>query len=178
MGTDVERKLIQKVRKGNQKAFKKLYDLYSGYALRTAFAIAKSEADAADIVQETFIRVYRSFDSYDETKPFKPWFYRILMNETNRLLKKRSDPRSVIIDVEKDEALHPVSSVQGEYEDLQEALDQLDHHHKTVLVLKYLHGFSEKEIAAILDENQNTIKSRLFKGRKKLKQVLGAIEHE
>ncbi|WP_253923629.1 RNA polymerase sigma factor [Halobacillus sp. A5] len=178
MDTDMERKLIKKVKKGNQKAFKKLYDLYSGYALRTAFAMTKSEADASDIVQETFIRVYRSIDSFEEAKPFKPWFYRILINETHRLLKKRADSRNIYMDVEASEFLHPASSIEGDYEDLGEALDQLDHHHKTVVVLKYLHGFSEKEIASILDENQNTIKSRLYKGRQKLKQVLGAIEHE
>ena len=80
--------LICKVKSGDRKAFEELYNLYADQGLRTALAITKNKSNAADAVQETFIRVYNNIKSFDETKPFKPWFYKILINECNRLLSK------------------------------------------------------------------------------------------
>lgn len=85
-----ESKLIKKIKKGDQQAFKRLYDSYADYALRTAFAITKNKSDASDIVQETFIKVYRNIESYDGVRPFKPWFYQILINESRRYLNRKS----------------------------------------------------------------------------------------
>ncbi|MDY7045959.1 sigma factor [Virgibacillus sp. M23] len=65
---DKETRLIKKIKKGNHQAFKKLYDRFADYSLRTAFAITKNQSDASDIVQETFIRVYRNIDSYDMSR--------------------------------------------------------------------------------------------------------------
>ena len=80
--------LISKVKSGDKKAFEELYNIYAEQALRTAMAITKNKASAADAVQEAFIRVYNNINSFDESKPFSPWFYKILVNECNRLLSK------------------------------------------------------------------------------------------
>ncbi|MEC5424069.1 RNA polymerase sigma factor [Virgibacillus sp. C22-A2] len=170
---DKDTKLIRKIKKGNQQAFKKLYDSYADYSLRTAYGITKNKADASDIVQETFIKVYRNIETFDMTKPFKAWFYQILINEARRYVKKRNKQT---ISIESDELLdylhqHTVEEIN--YDDLGLTMEQLQESHRTVLILKYLNGFTDKEIAEVLDANVNTVKSRLYKARQQLKAIMG-----
>lgn len=175
---DDEKKLIKKIKKGNQQAFQKLYQLHVDYALRTAYAISKNKNDASDIVQETFIRVFRNIDSYDINRPFRAWLYRILINESNRLLRKRTRSEVTIDSEQLLDYLGRQSTQSKPLDELDEAIDELEEHHKTVIILKYLNGFSEKEIAEILGLNQNTVKSRLYQARNKLRSKLGGREHE
>ena len=62
--------LIKRLKDGDDKAFEELYERYGEYALRVATAITKNHANAADVVQETFIRVYHYIDNFDINKPF------------------------------------------------------------------------------------------------------------
>lgn len=173
----MDRELLQNIRKGDNEAFKELYNKYAEYALRVAVAVTRNKMNAADAVQESFIRVYKNINSFDIEKPFEPWFYRILINECNRILGKNSN--IVLIDD------FVGSSIQGaeederkfeEYECLYKAIESLDDNIKIPIILKYLKGFKENEIAEILDINVNTIKSRLFKGRQKLKKYIEKFE--
>ncbi|MED4970575.1 RNA polymerase sigma factor [Parageobacillus toebii] len=86
----MEKEIVQRIQQGDEKAFAELYHLYAEYALRVATVVTKSRANAADAVQETFIRVYDHIDRFDPAKAYKPWFYRILLNECNRLMKKQA----------------------------------------------------------------------------------------
>lgn len=170
----MEKDVIARVKEGDKRAFEQLYNEYAEYAIRTAFAITRNNADASDAVQEAFIRVYRNIMFYDEERPFKPWFYRILVNECNRIMKRRS--KVIAIDQYLNED-HSIGSQIDDYkferyEELYAAIQELNEINRIPIILKYLNNFSEKEIAEILDININTVKSRLFKGREKLKQAL------
>lgn len=151
--------------------FQQLYEAHAHFAIRTAIAITRNNEMAKDAVQETFIRVYRNYSSYDPALPFEPWLYRILVNECNRLLKKEAkisgchhpdlenDPRAAEPSAEKlAEVIHTIQALKDLY--------------RIPLILKYIKGFSEQEIAEILDINQNTVKSRLFTGRNRLRKLL------
>ncbi|WP_249869435.1 RNA polymerase sigma factor [Oceanobacillus saliphilus] len=173
-----EVKLIKKIKKGNQQAFKKLYDRYADYSLRTVYAITNNTSDASDIVQETFIKVYRNIDSYNTAMPFKPWFYQILINESRRYMKKKSKEAINSGSEQLLDHLNYRLEEEQDFEQLESAMDQLGPHHRTVLVLKYLNGFSEKEIAEVLELNVNTVKSRLYKARQQLKAVIGGAADE
>lgn len=175
---DLERKLIKKIKKGNQQAFRTLYDSYVDYALRTAYAITRNNSDAADIVQETFIKVYRNIDSFDLKRPFKPWFYRILINESRRFLKKRSRAGVTASSDELLDYLHQSQFEVKSYDDLGIALENLPERTRTLLILKYLNAFTEKEIAEMLEMNVSTVKSRLYKARNDLRACLGGAAHE
>lgn len=173
-----EARLIKKIKKGNQRAFKRLYENYADYALRTAYAITRNNSDASDIVQETFIKIFRNIDSYDTSKSFKPWFYKILINESRRFLTKNSKQA---ISIESEQALDHLSHSsqrRNSYDDLELAMEQLDENQRTILTLKYLNGFTEKELAEMMDVNVNTIKSRLYKARHRLKAVMGGMKDE
>jgi len=164
--------LIKKIKKGDQQSFERLYDKYADYALRTAFAITKNKYDAADIVQETFIRVYRHIGSYDVTKPFRPWFYQILVNESRRYLNKKTKQA---LSVESDEILDALTKqegLSGATEDVMIALEFLSDDDRTLLILKYLHEFKEKELAEIMQLNINTVKSRLYRARQRMQSIM------
>ncbi|QOY37867.1 RNA polymerase sigma factor [Anaerobacillus isosaccharinicus] len=168
-----DQEIIKQIQSGNDSAFRGLYDLYYDYAIRTATIVMNHNASyAADAVQETFIRVYQNIHLYQSDRPFKPWFYKILLNECNRILKQNSKVVSVGEIIERSQ----IDPKLEDYEDLYEAIQGLESHNRTPIVLKYLNGFKEQEIADILEENVNTIKSRLFKGRQKLKTFLEAKE--
>lgn len=166
---------VRKIQAGDQAAFRQFYEAYAGPAIRTASAITRNREMAKDAVQETFIRVYRQIGSYNQALPFDPWFYRILTNECLRLMKKES-PLSNIESVENDPSLSEESFDQ--LTELYDVIQALDDSHRIPLILKYIKGFSEKEIAGILGLNQNTVKSRLFKGRKRLKDQLEPTREE
>jgi len=169
----VEQALLQRIKQGDERAFAELYRLYAEYALRVAAAVTKSRVSAMDAVQETFLRVYRHIESFDVQKPFKPWFYRILINECKRFLEQGSGVVLV-----SDFTANGLEAAQRdnyrfeEYTELYAAIAALEEHQRIPIVLKYLEDFTEQEIAEILELNVNTVKSRLFKGRQKLKKIM------
>ena len=162
--------LLQRIRNQDKTAFEILYNQYANYAMRVATAVTGSSAIAADAVQETFIRIYYHIDKYKSDQPFEPWLYRILINECNRILKNGSKVSYIsdyIETVSKEDSYHF-----EEYEELYHAIETLDSKLKIPIVLMYLKGFKESEIAQILNININTLKSRLYKGRQKLKRLM------
>lgn len=174
---NLDKELLQKIREGDKEAFQQLYNKYAEYSLRTASAITRNKMNAADAVQETFIRIYKNVGSFDFDKPFEPWLYRILVNECNRILSKNSN--TILVDDFIQNNLQGVIEDQRkfeEYESLYKAIESLDDNNKIPIILKYLKGFKENEIAEILGINVNTIKSRLFKGRQRLKTLIEKLE--
>jgi len=169
--------ILEEIKNGSRDAFKQFYDTYEGYAIRTAKAITKNDEHAKDAVQEAFIRVYRNISSYKSTLSFDAWFYRILVNECYRVLtkEKKSTPMDTTT-MEYSEQLteHPKENLSDLYSVIQNMADI----YRIPILLKYIKGFSEKEIATILDLNQNTVKSRLFNGRNLLKNQLKMMEME
>ncbi len=169
----MERELIKGIKKKDSTSFEKLYNMYASYALRTAYIITKSRSMAADVVQETFVKVYQSIDGFDDSRPFKPYLYRILVNECYRIMKKNS--KTLYLEdfpVYREEEKYYEDFDKERYELLYKGIRMLNHKIRIPMVLKYLRGFKEKEIAEILDINLNTLKSRLFKGRQKLREFL------
>lgn len=167
--------LIQRVIKGDKEAFKQLYDLYFNKAMRTAIAITRNKELAKDAVQETFIRVYKNIASFQMEKPFDPWFYRILTNECNRILA-REKKITPLHHTDLDKDVDIPSEEKADFTDLYEALQALKDIYRIPVILMYIKGFGEREIAEILELNQNTVKTRLFKGREKLKIQLELLK--
>lgn len=169
--------ILEDIRNGSRDAFKQFYDTYENYAIRTAKAITRNDEHAKDAVQEAFIRVYRNISSYNSTLTFDAWFYRILVNECYRILSK--EKKNTPIDtstMENKEQLREHSK--ENLSDLYSMIQNMADIYRIPILLKYIKGFSEKEIATILNLNQNTVKSRLFNGRNLLKTQLELLEME
>ena len=165
-------KFVVRTQKGSNKAFRKLYDQFYESSMRMAYRYLQDENDAADAVQETFIRVHQYIDGFDTSKPFEPWFYRILKNEIYRIIDKRPKHHTV-----EDEALRHVGTPSfekemNEKEHMAYCLNQLSPAHHDIIVLKYIDELSEAEVAECLDISLSAAKSRLFQARKALATIL------
>ena len=83
-------KIVKRVKMGDNEAFEELYQILSKPALRTAYAILKDQYHSMDAVEETFLKVYSNIDKFNNSKLFKPWFYKILTNECYRIYNKNN----------------------------------------------------------------------------------------
>lgn len=167
--------LLQRIIQGDKEAFRTFYNKQIDKALRVAILITRNRELAKEATQETFIRVYKNLSSYDMSRLFEPWFYRILTNECNRILKKESKVYPMEEYIEK-EGMSRASNSRGDFSELDEAIESLNDLYRIPIILKYLKGFSEKDISIALETNQNTIKSRLHKGRELIRNYLNDLE--
>ncbi len=139
---------------------------YNSY-YRMAYSFVKNESDAADIVQEGAYRAIKQSDSLKEIDYATTWIYRIMMNEIYRYTKRKA-----YVSFDKEIFLEPALEDTYENIDLKRALDAMEPKDRTVIQLKYFEELKLEEIAEILGENISTVKSRLYRGLKKLRKAL------
>ncbi|MBN2414839.1 sigma-70 family RNA polymerase sigma factor [bacterium] len=168
--------LIRRAQSGDVQAFEMLVRHYQPRVLSLACSIVDDPADARDVAQEVFIRVYRFLPSFEHRKRFFTWLYRIILNCSYDFLKRekrfRHDPL--------DEAVIAGEAAPGEGRirngDLSEVitglLGTLSVAQKTAFVLRDVEGLSCKEAAAIMDCPQGTLRSHLHFARRRLRDLL------
>lgn len=157
--------LFQKKNTKEQKIEELLLENYNRY-YRLAYSYVHNEADAADIVQNGAYKAILNSDTLQKEEYASTWIYRIMLNEIFRFLKKEM-PVSI-------EEAFVEQAEEDTYEDvdLRRALDSLSKEDKTVIELKYFEDMKLTDIAEVLGENVNTVKSRLYRGLKKLRLEL------
>lgn len=161
----VESGAIKRIQAGDEGAFARLYDSLAEPALRFAAAILGRDALSADAVQETFLRVYRGIGRFDASKPFEPWFYRILVNECRRMLRFRR--RLTPVDV-----LPERADRRQDWLELYEAVGGLPLRLREPVVLRYLLGYRDAEVAAMLGISTEAAKGRVKRARHELRRYL------
>ena len=157
--------LFQKKNTKEQKIEELLLENYNRY-YRLAYSYVHNEADAADIVQNGAYKAILNSDTLQKEEYASTWIYRIMLNEIFRFLKKEM-PVSI-------EEVFVEQAAEDTYEDvdLRRALDSLSKEDKTVIELKYFEDMKLADIAEVLGENVSTVKSRLYRGLKKLRLEL------
>ena len=130
---------------------------------KVAYSYTKNEEDALDIVQESIYKALNSIDSLKEYGKIKSWFYKILIRTSIDFIRKYKKYIHIESMMEESEC--------DEYKDidLDNALNKIPTKYKTIIILKYFEDFKIEEIAEMLGENVNTVKSRLYAALKKLK---------
>ena len=164
--------------RSKQQRYEALVDSYYGDVYRYGFWLCKNQPLAEDLVQETFLRAWRSLDSLQDEKAAKAWLFTILRRENARLYE-RYRPELVDIDeqsIAESTEKEPDQSMDKEL--LYNAISRLDSDYAEPLLLQVIGGFSGKEIAAILKLNNNTVMTRLFRARSKLRQLFVPDEHQ
>lgn len=134
---------------------------------RLAYSYVKNTDDALDVVQESIYKAFSSIDSLKDYSYIKTWFYRIIVNTSLDLLRKRK--REVVTDEE-----YIFDENNGECDkyhdiDLKNALDDLPEKYRSIIILRYFEDLKIEEISKVLNENINTVKTRLYKGLKILR---------
>ncbi len=159
---------------GDPNAFGQLVDAYQGKLYNAAYRITGSSADAMDATQGAFVKAYENLHTFDPSRRFFSWIYRIALNEALNIL----DGRRAVADVEEDDlpgAMEDPEEACQEAEDgrcIHRALQHLTADQRTVLVLRHFQGLSYHEMGEVLGINEKTVKSRLFAARQSLRAAL------
>ncbi|WP_458460502.1 RNA polymerase sigma factor [Paenibacillus sp.] len=155
--------LINQVISGDRDAFIRLIREIENSLYNTAKSMLRKEEDVADAIQETILKAYKSLHTIREPQYFKTWIFRILINECNTLLSRRSLSTSYAEVPAKQEFSSPFDEV-----DMREAVDQLDEQKKVVIVLHYFEDLSLRQVAEALDISESAVKMRLSRARQEL----------
>lgn len=163
--------------------------LYAG-----ALRMTRNPADAEDLVQETMLRAYRAFDSFEPGTNLKAWLFRIMTNAyINTYRKRQREPQKVSADEIEDFDLYQELRNHGtDFDetperivldrlvdsDILRAIDDLPEQFRMAVVLSDIEGFSYAEMAEIMDVPMGTVMSRLHRGRKALQRRLWDIARD
>jgi RNA polymerase sigma-70 factor, ECF subfamily len=155
-----------------------IVDRYEEKLLRYISRLAKlAREDAEDLLQEIFLKIYRSLNSYNEELKFSSWVYRIAHNETISYWRKNKNKKTVVFEHDDFDPLEQVSadlSLEKEInksltsERLMSTIHLLDKKYGEIIILYYYEQLSYIEIADVLKKNKNTVATLLARARKKL----------
>ena len=176
--------LIQRIKQGDRASFDILVSLYRQKGLEIAYNIVGNLEDAKDALQEAFVKVYLNIKGFQERAKFSTWFYRIVVNCSLDLLRKKRRMKSVLIDSIMDEDgqekkldiaddhLEPLKiSIEKELaHNLEESINKLPEKQRICFILKHQNGLSIEEISHILKCNPATVKVHLFRAVNNLRK--------
>ena len=175
--TDFE--LVERVRGGDDDAFRLLVERHSRSIYRTAYRITSNSADSDDVVQETFLRAYRALASFDARASFTTWLHRIGVNCSLDLIdsRKRRDAKIEATNDLGDLASHDASPervVLGAQMQraIAAALKTMSGNERTAFVLRHFEGVPLEEIGQILGIKTNATKNTIFRAVTKLRERL------
>ncbi len=185
-----EDRLLSLARQGEVAAFEALIEGYEERIYNLAFRMLGNAEDARDAAQETFLKAYSGLQRFRGDASFSTWIYRIARNVCLDVLRRRSKGRTYSLDepIDLDDGQvsrqipvdrpGPEDSVmEREIRDgINLALAELPEHHRSVVVLRDIEGFTYEEIADILKIELGTVKSRLYRARSSLHDLLAATE--
>ncbi len=172
-----EQELILLVQKGDEMAFSEIVHAYKDKITNFLWQLTGDYQKAAELAQETFLRVYFKANKYKPIAPLSSWIYTIASNLAKTEMKKaRRMPTVSFDDVQNslyeknDLATNPRNSELKR--NLKKALDNLHPRYRVPVILKDIEGFSQDEIAEIMKKPVGTIKARISRGRNHLKKEL------
>lgn len=180
-------RLVPRVWANDRAAFDRLVESSHRHAYNIAFRLTGNHADADDLTQESFLRAYRFFDRYNPSMPFENWLYRIMSRVFIDEIRKKpkyktqsldqplqagdsggADVMLEIPDFESDPQQMVLSQALDEH--LQTALNALPNEFRIAVILADIEGLSYEEIAEAMSCSTGTVRSRLHRGRKLLRQ--------
>ena len=175
---------------GNRRAFNELVERYQNRLLNFVYRTTGDRERAEDLVQETFIRVYRHLHRFDQSKKFSTWIYTIASNLAKNELRNRSRNPLVLFQTilkNRQEDQRPLEWEDNTYRpddlfrkrQLKQVVDsvvgELPEHHRTVFILREMEGKTYEEIAEITDTNLGTVKSRLNRARNSFARIISPL---
>lgn len=176
-----ERELIEKAGRGDAYAFEQLISAHENKMYAVALRMCGNREDAQDCLQEAMLRVYRAMSGFKGQSSFSTWVYRITMNSCLDELRRRKSRTATSLDAMLENGFAPSdegdtpeqSSLRSEQRRaLEQAIAKLPEDMRAAIVLRDIQGCSYDEIAEALNANVGTIKSRISRGREKLRATL------
>lgn len=172
-----EAELVQKCKSGELKYQEKLYKHFYGYAMGVSLRYLSERDDALEVVNDSFIKVFKAIQFYNETQPFKAWLRRIVVNTAIDLRRKNMkfqnnvDIEEAVYVGRQAEAVEQLSA-----KDILKLLDALPEVQKTVFNLYEIDGYSHDEIGDMLNIPVSTSRVYLSRAKEKLRNYLNKQE--
>jgi RNA polymerase sigma-70 factor (ECF subfamily) len=179
--TVADGRLVQLAVAGSQEAFAELFERYRERVYRIAYGWCFDSQTALDLVQDVFVKVYRSLDRFRKEASFWTWLCRITINRCLDFVRKKERTKETPVEdpQELPGAAHSAGESPVEELELSElkgaltgAIDALSPEARSAFILRFFDNLSYKEIAAALDCSIGTVMSRLFYARQKLRDLL------
>ncbi|MCI0776702.1 MAG: sigma-70 family RNA polymerase sigma factor [Chloroflexi bacterium] len=171
--------LARLAQQGDRSAFEALVQSYEELAFRAAYLIVRDEDDAADAAQDAFVRAYQALDTFDTKRAFRPWLLRIVtnvaLNSTRAAKRRQAATERLATDRELELGqLQPdvAAEVAEQAERVWEAIGGLSDDDQNLIYLRYFLESSEAEAAAAIGKPVGTVKSRLHRALRRLRQVI------
>ncbi len=172
---DIALEILERASEGDIGAFEQVYKAVSGFVYNVALRITRNSADAEDVTQDVFMKIYHNLKGFEFRSSFKTWVYRITVNTAiNSYRKSTIEEKNRIGDNSIIESLPDSRStaedvIQTDNETkLNSLLEMLSPDHRACLILRELEGLSYQEIATALKVPVNTVRSRLKRARQAL----------
>ena len=171
-----ERELLARVAAGDLQAFERLYRLYQPRLSRFLTTLLRRPQLIEEVLDDTMMVVWQSADRFRGSSKLSTWIFAIAYRKAHKARLRWPDPieepeqdMRVSEDPAPDDELHH----QKLHDSLMRAMDQLSADHRAVVDLTYFHGLGYREIAEIVDCPVDTVKTRMFHARRRLKQAIG-----
>lgn len=182
----MQKDLVNQLKANSEDAFKLLVETYKEKVLNTCYHFLHNELDAEDLAQEVFIEVFRSIGHFRQDAELSTWIYRIAVNKSlDFVRKKKRKKRFAYVmslagfgDVEKELPLPAPSNPQADLEQkerieiLNQAIDSLPENQKVAITLSKYEGFSNKEIAEIMNTSVSAVESLIHRAKNNLHKKL------
>jgi len=174
-----DQELIKKYLKGDEKSFEILIEKYLKLAYNFVYKNVGNPADAEDITQEVFVKVWKNLKKFDQSKTFKPWLFQIAKNTSIDFLRKKksipfsrfeNDKGQNVLTENLSAPLPNLTEAISDKETIATAMGDLKEKEQNVIELRHKQGMSFKEISGILKESINTVKSRYRRSLKNMKK--------
>ncbi|RUA18223.1 MAG: RNA polymerase sigma factor [Flavobacteriia bacterium] len=174
---DIDAKLIDRVKEGDDGAFVQLVDKYKDLSLSLAHSIVKDRDKAEDVLQDAFIKVYKKAGSFKQQSAFSSWLYRIVVNTAYNALKKEKkylelDDSTIVLNRIEENADPGMIQEGDQKKYIMMALERLRPDEALMLRLHYLCGYTVSEIQEITGFGNSKIKVDLHRGRGNMKEAL------
>jgi RNA polymerase sigma-70 factor (ECF subfamily) len=172
---------VTRSKAGDTEAFGELVRRYQKTVFRIVLRMVKSQDDADDLTQDTFVRAHRGLKTFKEEFDFHPWLYRIAVNQAINFINKRKRQATVDVDAVPESEIKPGTTPESPMQAasrqellgrLEVALERLPEEQRTVFLLRVQEGLSYEEIAKTMDTPKGTVMSRLARARMALRKHL------
>lgn len=180
MSEDEEQSLISRVVEGDREAFRELFAVYQLRLYSYLMKLLSDKAEAEDVLVDTMFTVWKDAKQFKGTSKLSTWIFGIAHNKALNAMRsrgRRAESQLESVDPAPDLAPSPQNQAATGLlrAKIQAALDKLSPEHRDVVELTFYEGFSYEEIARIVSCPVNTVKTRMFHARKKLKQLLSEM---
>ena len=168
-----EQDAVRRCQMGDREAFHPIVERYGNLLMGTVYLMTRDRAVSEELVQETFVRAWQGIATFRLGQPLKPWLVRIAVNQALNAKARREVPAEPLSRTDGG-GMDPGFGRADDRDEVRRALGQLSADHRRVVVLRYFVDISTREVANALGVREGTVKSRLNRALKQLREALAS----